>query len=212
MAKRWKPADITYLKRQASKRRLAELAERFKTDSATVEAKLAELGLAARDMVVAPNLADDPNVQLFERAVKATYQKKWREAAKMLEQVRRVTDLPSLAEQARRFLSVCEERLASKKEAAVATDPFLEAVFLRNRGELDKALQICSRGGRTSKDERFAYLAAAIHSVRGDHAKAGALLGRAIKADARNRVVATRDEDFDSLRLDPDYSSLFVAN
>ncbi len=210
MAKRWKPAQITYLKRYAAKRRLAELAERFKTDSATVETKLTELGLAALDMVVAPNLAEDPNVKLFERAVRATYQKKWREAAKMLEQVRRETDLSSLAEQARRFLKVCEERLASKSKQTV--DPFLEAVFLRNRGELDEALRICSGGGRASKDERFAYLAAAIHAVQGDHAKAGELLGKAIEADGRNRVVAARDEDFESLRSDPDYSSLFVAN
>ena len=82
MAKRWKPAEITYMKRYAPKRQLSDLAERFKTDSGTVEAKLTELGLAARDMVVAPNLADDPNVRLFERAVKATYQKKWRERSR----------------------------------------------------------------------------------------------------------------------------------
>ncbi len=210
MAKRWKPADITYLKRYAAKRRLAELAERFKTDSATVEAKLTEIGKPALDMVVAPNLADDPDVKRFERAVKATYQKKWREAAKMLEQVRRDTDLPSLAEQARRFLSVCEERLAKTSKSAV--DPFLEAVFLRNRGELDQALQICSRSGRAMKDERFAYLAAAIHAAQGNHAKAGEFLGKAIEANERNRIVALRDEDFDSMRNDPDYSSLFVAN
>lgn len=209
MVKRWKSADITYMKRYAPKRQLSELAERFGTDSETVEAKLAELGVAARGMVVARSLADDPNVQLFERAVKATYQKKWREAAKMLEKVRRQTDLSSLAEQARRFLMVCEQRLATKEPAA---DPFLEAVFLRNRGELDRALQVCLRGRRASKDERFAYLAAAIHAVQGDHAKAAKLLSKAIEADSRNRVVATRDDDFDSLRRDPDFSSLFAAS
>ncbi len=209
MAKRWKPAEITYLKRYASKRQLSELAERFKTDSKTVEAKLAEVGVAARDMVAARSFADDPNVQLFERAVKATYQKKWREAAKMLEQVRRRTDLSSLAEQAHRFLMVCEDRLTTKGPKA---DPFLEAVFLRNRGELDRALQVCLRSGRASKDQRFAYLAAAIHAAQGDHAKAAKFLGKAIEADSRNRVVATRDEDFDSLRSDPDFSSLFVAS
>jgi len=208
MAKRWKPAEITYMKRYASKRQLAELAERFKTDTATVEAKLTELGAAAHDMVVAPNLAEDPNVKLFERAVKATYKKKWREAAKILEQVRRETDLPSLAEQARRFLTVCEERMQKNQPA---TDPFLEAVFLRNRGELSEALQICSRGGRASKDQRFAYLAAAIYSLQGEHAQAGEFLEKAIAADARNRVVAMRDDDFDSLRSDPDYSSLFAT-
>lgn len=209
MGKRWKPAELTYMKRYAAKRQLSELAERFKTETDEVEAKLTEMGLAARDMVVAPNLADDPNVRLFEKAVKATYGKKWREAARLLEQVRRETDLPSLAEQARRYLSVCEERLTTSRPAA---DPFLEAVFLRNRGELDGALKVCQAGGRASKDERFAYLAAAIHALQGNHAQAGELLGKAIEADSRNRVVATRDEDFESLRSDPDFSALFVAN
>lgn len=209
MAKRWKKTELTYMKRYAAKRELSELAERFSTDAETVEEKLTELGLAARDMVVAPNLAEDPQVQLFEKAVKATYRKKWREAAKLLEQVRRETDLPALTEQARRYLSVCEERLASERPA---TDPFLEAVFLRNRGELDGALEVCKRGGRASKDERFAYLAAAIHAVQGDHDQASELLGKAIEADSRNRVVATRDEDFESMRSDPEFSALFAAS
>lgn len=208
MAKRWKPAEITYMKRYAAKRELSELAKRFKTDSESVEAKLLELGLAARDMVVPPNLEEDPNVQLFERAVKKTYQKKWSEAARLLEQVRRETDLPSLAEQARRYLRVCEERLTKRRPAA---DPFLEAVFLRNRGELDRALKVCVRGGRAAKDERFAYLAAAIHALQGNHARAGELLGKAIEADSRNRVVANHDEDFESLRSDPDFSALFAS-
>lgn len=209
MAKRWKPADLTYLKRYAKKRRLSELAERFKTDSETVEAKLTELGLAAHDMVVAPNLADDPNVKLFERAVKATYQKKWREAAKMLEQIRKETDLPSLGQSARRFLAVCDENLSTESGP---DDPYLEAVFLRNRGELDEAIQICTRGGRSAKDERFAYLAAAIHSLQGDGEKAAELLARAIEMNDRNRVMAAHDEDFDSLRSDPDHSSLFAGS
>ncbi|MFQ5524767.1 MAG: hypothetical protein ACE5GX_00765 [Thermoanaerobaculia bacterium] len=210
MAKRWKSGDLTYLKRYAKKRRLAELAERFKTDADTVEAKLTELGLTAHDMVVAPNLADDPNVKLFEKAVKATYQKKWREAAKMLEQVRKATDLPSLGQSARRYLAVCEHNLAKKGQGA--DDPYLEAVFLRNRGELDQALDICMRGGRSAKDERFAYLAAAIHALQGDDEKAADFLTKAIDANARNRVVAAHDEDFDSLRSDPDHASLFAGN
>ena len=73
MAKRWKPEDITYLKRYASKRRLAQLAERYKTDPETVEAKLIELGLAAHDMVVAPNLASDNRSVSRRTCSKACY-------------------------------------------------------------------------------------------------------------------------------------------
>ncbi len=210
MAKRWKKANVTYLKRYAKKRRLAELAERFKTDEKTVEAKLTELGIAARDMVVPVNLADDPHVQLFERAVKATYRKEWSAAAKALDQVRKETDLPSLAQSARRYLAVCEENLGSKGRSV--DDPYLEAVFLHNRGRLDDALELATRGGRAAKDDRFAYLAAAICALQGEHDKAGELLSKAIEANPRNRVVASHDEDFESLRSDPEHSSLFAGN
>ena len=210
MAKRWKPTDVTYMKRYAKKRRLAELAERFKTDTATVEAKLKELGLAAHDMVVAPNLADDPNVQLFERAVQAANHKKWREAAKMFEQVRAETDLPALAQRARRYLAVCADNAGGGGDTA--SDPYLEAVVLRNQGRFEEALALCTRGGRSGKDDRFAYLAAAIHARQGEYQKAGDLLSKAIEANPRNRVVATHDEDFDSLRRSPEHSSLFAGN
>lgn len=209
MAKRWKPADVTYLKRYAKNRRLAELAERFKTDSDTVEEKLTELGLAAHDMVVPVNLADDEQVKLFEKAVKAAHGKKWREAAKMFEQVRRETDLPALAQSARRYLAVCEQSLGAGRGGD--DDPYLEAVFLRNRGELDEALDLSTRGGRAGKDERFAYLAGAILALQGEHQRAADHLAKAIDMNPRNRVAAIHDEDYDSLRDDPDHSSLFAT-
>lgn len=210
MAKRWKPADVTYMKRYAKAKRLAELAERFKTDDEEVESKLTELGLAAYDMVVPVNLAEDKHVQAFERAVKAAHGKKWREAAKMLEEVRKETDLPSLAQSARRYLEICERNIGAG--TAGKTDPYLEAVFLRNRGELDQALDLCTRGGRAGKDGRFAYLAGAICSVQGDHARAAGFLAKAIDIHPRNRVVAMNDEDFDSLQSDTDHASLFDAS
>ena len=43
MAKRWKPQEITYLKRYAKSRLVNELAQRFKTKPEEVEAKLKEL-------------------------------------------------------------------------------------------------------------------------------------------------------------------------
>ena len=50
MAKRWKKGDETYLKRYSKGKRLEELAERFKTDSETVAAKLQKMALEAKDM------------------------------------------------------------------------------------------------------------------------------------------------------------------
>ena len=38
------------------------------------------------------------------------------------------------------------------------------------------------------------------------------MMGKAIEADPRNRVVAGQDEDFEALLSDPDYASFFVSD
>ncbi len=211
MAKRWKKDEETYLKRYAHKRLLKELAERFKTDEETVEAKLGELGLAARDMGGAAALAHDAYVKKFEQAIRKMHQSKWKDAAGLLREIVDATDLTELGQSARRYLDICEERLAGERKQA-AGDPYLEAVYLRNLGELDQVLDLCARGGRQGKDERFAYLAASVYALKDEAGKAAELLGRAIELNPRNRVAAIHDEDFAELRRDPSFAELFTSD
>ena len=49
MAKRWKPQEITYLKRYAKVRLLSELTDRFRTSPEEVTEKLKTLQLATKD-------------------------------------------------------------------------------------------------------------------------------------------------------------------
>ncbi len=205
MAKRWKKQEETYLKRYASKRTRQELAERFRTDTKTVEKKLHELSLAAKDSVV---VKPDPFLKVYERGLKALHGGKWREAKQLLGQVVSETDQRDLAERARRYLSMAAEKLDSSP-AAKSDDAFLEAVFERNRGEFERALAICGRGGRQGKDERFAYLAASILSATGELERAAQVLGVAIELEPKNRVHAFYDSDFDALRKSPEYRDLF---
>jgi tetratricopeptide (TPR) repeat protein len=208
MAKRWKKEEVTYLKRYAKKRRTEELATRFRTNTEEVNRKLAELGLKALDSGLPEPPKPDPLIPVYERGLKALYKEKWREAAKLFEKVAQETTERDLAERARRYVGVCHEHLATRK-AGSDEDPFLLAVYERNRGNLEEALALCSRGGRQSKDERFAYLAASLHSLSGDHEKAAKFLSLAIEMNPRNRVHAHYDPDFDELRDSPDYQHLF---
>ncbi len=208
MAKRWKSADITYLKRYAKKKRTAELAERFKVDREQLTAKLTELGLASKDSVAEIRIEHDPLVAVYIKGTRALYAKKWRDAKKFFEQVLKETDQPELRMGAQKYLEVCDRHLSKPRRP---DDPFLLAVFERNRGNLDEALDICTRGGRAGKDDKFAYLASAIHAVRGDLEKAASLLETAISMDPRNRVHASYDSDFDALRAEEDYAALFEA-
>ncbi|MDH3253968.1 MAG: hypothetical protein OEM62_03175 [Acidobacteriota bacterium] len=209
MAKRWKPNEITYLKRYAKIRTVAELAKRFRTKPDVVEEKLRELGLSAKDSFGPERLANDPLVKLLEQGVKLLHREKWRDAHKVFVRVAKESDVSSLGQQARRYIAVCADKLKRKKRSKKARDPFLEAVYERNRGNLDAALEICVRGGRRSKDERFAYLAAAIHTVREEFDEAARLLELAIDLNPSNRVHAHHDADFAALRSHPEHSALF---
>ncbi len=206
MAKRWKKQDITYLKRYAKVRLLEELAKRFRTDTKTVSAKLEELGLAAKDSVVRMRLEHDPLVKVYERGLRELHRGRWKQAQKLFERILAETDQPELAERTRRHLAVCRRQ---QKKASPAKDPFLQAVYERNRGKFEEALEICSRGGRQSKDERFAYLAASIHAATGDLEKATHFLSLSIELNPKNRVHAYHDTDFSALRQSPEHASIF---
>lgn len=207
MSKRWKKDETTYMKRYASSRRVEELADRFTTDAATVRGKLDEMGLEAVDHE-RPLSEPDPAIQPLEKGVKALYAKKYAQAEKLLAEAESIAIESDVANLARRYLAAARTRLAAANEKAA--DPYLEAVYERNQGNFDAALEICSRGGRQSKDERFAHLAASLYAATGEAAKAAKFLELAIELNPRNRVLAYHDSDFASMREDPEYADLFV--
>jgi len=207
MAKRWKPQEITYLKRYAKVRLLSELTERFNTQPEEVIEKLKIIQQASKDGHGYVQRPRDPLLDAYELGLKAMHQGKWREAAKNFEQVVEESLETDLVGRARRSLRICRERLA--KDTSASDDPFLNAVYERNRGNVAEALLICSAGGRQSKDERFAYLAASLYSLTNELEKAGNFLSLAIELNPKNRIHAFHDADFAALREDPEYKQLF---
>lgn len=208
MAKRWKKQEITYLKRYADRRRLEELAERFHTDTTSVREKLEELGLEAKDWG-GPPLADepDPMLKVLEKALTAMYRQKWEQAAKSLQRVADQAEDASLAARAREYLRACEQNLKSSKSRI--RDPYLRAVFERNAGHLDKALEISTHSSH-ARDDRFLYLAGAVSSLQGELGEAAKYLRKAIKKEPRHRVHALHDSDFEALRESGEFDELFV--
>jgi len=209
MAKRWKKEELTYLKRYAGDRRVAELAERFKTDDETVRAQLVELGISAIDSVPEHRIEDDPLIEIYTKGLEALQKSNWATAVKSFQKVLDETDQPELAERSRRYLDVAERNNVSGADDLSKEDPYLVAVYLRNRGELDEALDMCTRGGRAGKDDRFALLAAGIYAEQGDHESAAKHLTHASDMDPRNRSYARQDADFAEMRTDPEYAELF---
>lgn len=152
----------------------------------------------------------DPVLKTFTQALEALHKKSWAKAAKLFENVIETTDLPEVRARAQQYLAACRQHLEEKGDAApVDDDPFLHALFEKNRGNLAAALEACKQGGRDQKDERFAYLAASIHASEGRTDEAAKVLARAIELNSKNRIHAFHDSDFAELRGHPSHRQLF---
>lgn len=210
MSKRWKKEELTYMKRYARSRRVVDLAQRFKTDSATVLLKLKELDLEALDSVEPAPLVGSHQLELFERALKALHAGRFAQSAVGFRKVFEESDQPDLMNRARRYLTIAEERAGRSDEKISAQDPYLQAVYERNRGNFAEALAISSAGGRRSKDPRFAYLVSSIHVAQGELSSAAEYLATAIELDPMSRIHAVNDADFEELKASAEHANLFV--
>jgi tetratricopeptide (TPR) repeat protein len=185
-------------KRPAAKTRPAARPAAKARPAARPAAKAAPRAIRAG---VAPAAPIDPAVELYETALRALFAQRWTEAARLFRRVLSDRDgaEADLQERALQQLHICEDKLAGTRGAAVE-DPFLLAVVRKNAGDYEEALQLCTRGGRQSKDERFADLAASIHALRDESEDAARFLGLAIELNPKNRVHAFHDPDFQALR------------
>lgn len=194
MSKRWQKVEIAYLKKHAGDKSLAQLAGRFHTDEATVAAKLEELrggGSAAAAAVT-------DTVVHYQQGLEALYAGQWERAATLLEEVGG-EGTGELAARARQFAAVARHRLAE----VPPEDPWLRAVYEKNRGRYGEALAVCGESGRSQSDGRFAYLAAVLHTLQGDLERGRVHLERAIALDPHNRAHALHDPDLRPLRAEP---------
>ena len=210
MAKTWQQSEIGYLNRYAGTKTLAELARRFEADEAKVLAKLVELGLRTKDGKPEAETEADPVFEVYEAALGHLYKGRWEKAAKLFDRVAGESDQPELAARARQLLAAARRRAAEAEGGdGPSDDPFLAAVYQRNRGDLTAAMRICRAGGRQHKDERFAYLEAALLALEGREEEAADALARAVELNPKNRVHAFHDPDFAGLRAKSEHAALF---
>jgi tetratricopeptide (TPR) repeat protein len=153
-------------------------------------------------------LGDDPSLDALTAGLAALQAKDWKKAVGLFEQAVETSDRPEVKDRARQFLQVSRQRLEAgggkPAQDAVEADPYLLAVYEKNRGNLDGALEMSRKEGRDQKDERFAYLAASIHAAENRLDEAVQALSRAIELSPKNRIHAFHDPDFAELRKNRD--------
>jgi tetratricopeptide (TPR) repeat protein len=160
----------------------------------------------------------DPVIEAYAEGLSALQHKNWTKAAELLEKVVAESDRMDLKDRARQLLAATREKIDAQpgKEAkgkqgqeTPEADPFLAAVYEKNRGNHQAALEISRQGGRDQKDERFAYLVAAIHAAENRTDEALRALTKAIELNPKNRIHAYHDPDFAELRKAKEHRPLF---
>jgi tetratricopeptide (TPR) repeat protein len=155
---------------------------------------------------------NEPALAALTKGLAALQGKDWPKAVQLLEKAVELADRPELRERARQFLAASRRRAEAaggKAAKGPDVDPYLQAVYEKNCGNCRAALEICRRGGRDQKDERFAYLAASVHAVENRTEEAAKALARAVELNSKNRIHAFHDSDFAELRKNRDYRALF---
>jgi tetratricopeptide (TPR) repeat protein len=195
LSRRWENVEVAYLKRHAGDKSLTELAARLRSDEATVAQKIEELRLRA---VALKEPEIDP-LEAYQRGTQALYAGHWEEAIAAFEDAAR-EGYGDMAARARQFADTARARAAAAAAATTPEDPWVKAVFEKNRGRLEEALALCAAEGRAEQDDRFAYLAAVICARQGELEAAGRHLARAIELDPHNRAHALHDPDLAAIR------------
>ena len=162
-----------------------------------------------------PGSAGDPAIEALTQGLAALQAKQWSQAAEHFERAVQESDVPEVKDRAKQFLAISRQRAeadapkTARKGDAEEPDPFLLAVYEKNRGNLKESLEMSRKGGLDQKDERFAYLAASIHAIENRLDEAAQALGKAVELNPRNRIHAFHDHDFAELRKNRDLRDLF---
>jgi len=206
MQKRWSKAELNHLKRHAASQSVEELAQRFHTDTETVRRKLQELGLD--DRAGSAEKADE-TLEIYTRGLERLHERDWGEAEALFLKIVQGSENRQLADRARQNLAVCRDRRA---EDVTDGDPYLRAVFEKNRGNVEVALQICKKEGKEADDERYAYLLASLKALLGQTEEALSHLENAIRLEPKNRIHAYHDPDFNEVREEERFSALVAES
>lgn len=166
----------------------------------------------AKGAKAAPSTDADPSLDALTQGLAALQAKDWAKAVERFEEAVRESDRPEVRDRARQYLAASRQKAeegGGKPAKGAEADPYLQAVYEKNRGNLKEALEISRKGGRDQKDERFAYLTASLHAIEGQWDEATQALTKAIELNPKNRVHAFHDPDFAELRKNRDLRPLF---
>ena len=200
--RKWTDDDARWLKANFGRMDLQTLSKELGLPLEDLERKIRQLKLAGPE----PERARKTPASLkeavressaarkeYEKAIELFHKRHFDEAARRFEDlIEKHPDEKEFLDRARMYLGAC--RTGKKTKGPSAAEPeelYHAAVFEKNRGNVDKALDLLRKNaGRRDGDGRVHYLAACCFALQGDAEQALQSLKKAIAADDQNRIQA----------------------
>jgi tetratricopeptide (TPR) repeat protein len=151
-------------------------------------------------------------VKNYENAARYLQKQNYEKAKELLE---KVIEGPAseIADRARVYLRVCEQKLERHEVAPrTAQEFYLLGVAQLNARELESALQSFQAADKLEPNRgHIRYALAAVHALQGNTDVALEHLKAAIELEPRNRIQARRDGDLQSLSEDSRFRRLLFS-
>ncbi len=145
----------------------------------------------------------------FESAVKLFNHAEFQKARDVFYSLAAVA-AQGLAQRARVYLNICEQRLARPVLRLKTADDFYNyAVSMANQGNREEAENHLNKALKLAPKSDYIYYALATTQALRENVE-GALenLQKAIELNAKNRYMAQNDSDFDNVGEDPRFTEL----
>ena len=223
MNRKWTDDDTRWLKANYSRLDVQKIARQLGVSLEDVQKRVKALKLAESEAAAArktPTSLREAQKELsaarreYEKAMDAFHKRRFDEAARRFEElIERHPDEKEFRDRAKMYLAACRNGKKSRIPVpSDAEDLFHVAVFEKNRGNVDKALDLLKKtAGRRDGDGRLHYLAACCHALLGDADQAITNLKKAIAADDQNRIQARLDSDLAVLRSHQGFAEILAG-
>lgn len=224
MSRKWTDDDTRWLKTNVDRLDVQTIAYQLGVSLQEVEKRIRQLKLAEAAVAPAPRKSPaslkEAQRELsaarkeYEKAIEAFHKRRFDEATKRFEElIEKHPGEKEFRDRARIYLAAC--RSGKKSRGSVPSEPeelYHHAVFEKNRGNVDRALELLKKtAGRRDGDGRLHYLAACCHALQGDVDQALQSLRKAIAASDQNRIHARLDTDLAALRGHQGFTELLAG-
>lgn len=151
-------------------------------------------------------------VETFEKGLKALHKGDLERARAHFESVLSGgSDDRELEDRARTYIAICDRagKGSNSPSPRGLEELVAQGVFWLNAGEYERAVKLLQKAvDMEPKNDHARYCLAAAYARSGDIEHAAEHLKQAVGADPYNRVLATMDNDFDTLRQRGELASL----